>query len=231
MSGIRETRKRETRQAIMDAAVSLFSQKGFEKSSIEEIAKMAGIGKGTIYGYFRAKEDIFLAFCEDEIDYAFGMLAEKNDPQAPLLEQLVILFMSQFRFVTRNREFGRLLAREIVFPREASREKSRDMDARYLQGVGALLTQARQRGELNPGVDNLLTTGHLYALYLLMLSGWYSGYLADEQEVEASLRALLYQALTGLCEHVSGDGGDSRLIEGISRRIVAGNETELGEIR
>ncbi|WP_432822230.1 TetR/AcrR family transcriptional regulator [Trichloromonas sp.] len=229
MGGIRETRKRETRQAIIEAAVSLFSEKGFEKTSIEAIARMAGIGKGTIYGYFRAKEEIFLAFCEDEIDYAFGMLAEKNDPQAPLLEQLVILFMSQFRFVTRNREFGRLLAREIAFPREVNREKSRDMDARYLQGLGMLLSGARQRGELKPSVDNLLATGHLYAIYLLMLSCWYSGYLVEEQEVEASLRALLHQALSGLGERVSGDGGDPGVIEKISRRIIAQSSTESGK--
>lgn len=229
MSGIRETRKQETRQAIISAAVSLFSEKGFDKTSIEQIARTAGIGKGTIYGYFRAKEDIFLAFCEDEIDYAFGMLAEKNDPEAPLLEQLVVLFMSQFRFVTRNREFGRLLAREMAFPREASREKSRDLEGRYLDGVGTLLSGARQRGELKSEIDNLLATGHLYAIYLLTLSSWYSGYLADEQEVEASLRALLLQALTGLGEQVTGDGGDSRVIERISRRIAVGNNPESGE--
>ena len=231
MGGMRETRKRETRRAIIDAAVSLFGEKGFDKTSIEAIARAAGIGKGTIYGYFRAKEDIFLAYCEDEIDYAFGVLAAKSDPQAPVLEQLVILFMSQFRFVTRNREFGRLLAREIAFPREASREKSREVEARYLQGVGALLVRARKRGELKPEVDTLLATGHLYAIYLLMLSSWYSGHLLDEQEVEASLRTLLYQVLTGLCERISGGGGDPRVIERISRRVVAWSKTELGAIR
>ncbi len=220
MSGIREIKKRETRQAIIAAAVALFSEKGFEKTSIEAIAIAAGIGKGTIYGYFRAKEDIFLAFCEDQIDYAFGILAEKNDPQAPLLEQLVLLFMSQFRFVTANREFGRLLAREMTFPREASREKSRDLDARYLQGVGVLLTRASQRGELKPEIDNMHATGHLYALYLLTLSAWYSGYLVEEQEVEASLRSLLHQALTGIGERVTGDKGDPKVIERIGQRIV-----------
>jgi AcrR family transcriptional regulator len=231
MGGIRENRKRETRRAIIEAAVSLFGEKGFEKTSIEAIARMAGVGKGTIYGYFRAKEDIFLAYCEDEIDYAFGMLAANDDHQAPLLEQLVILFMSQFRFVTRNREFGRLLAREMAFPREANREKSRELDARYLQGVGALLTRSRTRGELKPGVDNLVATGHLYGIYLLMLSSWYSGYLVEDQEVEASLRAMLYQALTGLCGRISGDGGDPLIIERISGRVVAWSGTDAGEVR
>ena len=42
----------------MHAAANLFREKGFEKTSIEELARAAGIGKGTIYGYFQTKSDI-----------------------------------------------------------------------------------------------------------------------------------------------------------------------------
>lgn len=46
---------------ILDAALALFSRYGLKKTSIEDIAKTAGLGKGTIYLYFRSKEDIFEA--------------------------------------------------------------------------------------------------------------------------------------------------------------------------
>jgi AcrR family transcriptional regulator len=55
MPGIREVKKRKKRNAIMEAAVRLFSEKGFEKTSIEQLARTAGIGKGTIYSYFQTK--------------------------------------------------------------------------------------------------------------------------------------------------------------------------------
>jgi AcrR family transcriptional regulator len=116
MSGRRAMKKNETRQAILQAAIRLFSERGVENTSIEELAAEAGIGKGTIYGYFQTKDEIFLAFCEEEIEYAFRAVAEQSDPQAPVLEQLMTLFMSQFRFVTANHEFGRLMAREMAFP-------------------------------------------------------------------------------------------------------------------
>lgn len=198
MSGIREAKKRETRRAILQAAIRLFAEKGYDRTSVEDLARAAGIGKGTIYGYFQEKSEIFLAFCEEEIDYAFAVLAERNDPEAPILDQLTTLFMSQFRFVTSNREFGRHLIRELAFPRIASSGKSREIDARYLTAVGEILARAARRGELRENLDLFLATVHFYALYLVALSGWYTGYVQTEEEVEVSLGTLFRQALEGL---------------------------------
>ena len=64
MSGVREQKKQQTRKAIIDAAVKLFTEKGFEQTSMDELGRAAGVGKSTIYGYFKAKEEIFLAHCE-----------------------------------------------------------------------------------------------------------------------------------------------------------------------
>ena len=43
---------------------------------------------GTIYGYFGTKHEIFLAFCEEEIDFAFNRLEKEVDGDAPLIDQL-----------------------------------------------------------------------------------------------------------------------------------------------
>lgn len=222
MSGIRAAKKRATRQAIIAAAVRLFAEQGFEKTSIDQIARAAGIGKGTIYGYFRAKEEIFLAFCEDEIDYAFAVLAERNDPEAPVLEQLLTLFTSQFHFVTRNQEFGRLLMREMAFPRTAGRAQSQELNSRYVRGVGEILERACRRGEIGGRFDTLTAIGHLYAQYLLMLSSWYWGYLQNEAEMAAVLRVLLRQALAGIGSAGELTGDESTLLHYLHQRTLSG---------
>jgi TetR/AcrR family fatty acid metabolism transcriptional regulator len=53
-------RERKTKE-ITQAALSLFSQKGYAATSVGQIAKTAGIGKGTIYEYYKTKADIFIA--------------------------------------------------------------------------------------------------------------------------------------------------------------------------
>jgi len=198
MPGIRAQKKRQTRQAIVTAAVRLFAEKGFDHTSMEELAKEAGVGKATIYGYFSTKSEIFLAFCEEEIDFAFDRVATQSDPAAPLLDQLMALHMGQFDFITANREFGRIFCREMLFPAEQQIEASRELDAHYVQHVTILLERARQRGELRSDVQPLLALGHFHALYQIVLSSWYCGRILNRDEVEASLQALFIQALTGL---------------------------------
>ncbi|MCX6130429.1 MAG: TetR/AcrR family transcriptional regulator [Proteobacteria bacterium] len=64
-----EPEKTEKQTRIMDAAQGLFSRYGLKKTSIEEIARDAGLGKGTVYLYFRSKDEIFEAvgrrFCQN----------------------------------------------------------------------------------------------------------------------------------------------------------------------
>lgn len=198
MSGVREMKKRKTRQAIMNAAIKLFSEKGFENTSVDELAKTAGVGKSTIYGYFNTKNEIFLAFCEDQINFVFKELAQKRDPDAPLKEQLSTLFMGQFRYVTKNYNFGRILAREMVFPKELTIEKSNDISERYLSALGDILIRAISRKELRDDLELLYISGHFYALYIIVLSAWYERRFQSEQETEQALEKLLTQAMEGL---------------------------------
>ena len=198
MSGLREAKKKKTRQAIMNAAIKLFSEKGFKNTSVDELAKMAGVGKSTIYGYFQTKNEIFLAFCEDQIDFAFSDLSKKRDPEAPLKEQLLTLFMGQFRYVTKNYDFGRILSREMVFPKELTIDKSNDLSERYLSALGEILTRAISRNELRDDLELLFISGHFYALYIIVLSAWYERRFQSEQEIEEALQKLLSQAMEGL---------------------------------
>lgn len=195
--GKREQRKEQTRRAIVAAAVELFSMHGYEKTSIEDLAKAAGIGKSTVYTYFTAKEEIFLAFCDEEFDYIFSALRERVDVDAPLLAQLHTLFMLQYEFVTRNREFGRILVRETLFPKTIS-VQSKETNQRYLDMLGEILTRAKERGEIRPELDDFFLCAHFYMLYLGALSGLYTGYITTSEEVDVGLRTLLNQALQGI---------------------------------
>lgn len=198
MAGVREEKKRKTRQAILQAAVRLFGDHGYERTSIAALARAAGVGKGTIYSYFQTKSEIFLAFCEDELDHVYAEVAEKTGADATLTEQLMALFLGEFRYVTRHKDFGRLLLREMIFPKELTVERSRDLDNRYIDYLSAMCRKAQQRGELRRDVDLLFVCGHFYALYLIAVSAWYMGRLQTEDDVAQALQLLLQQSMEGL---------------------------------
>jgi AcrR family transcriptional regulator len=60
---IREEKKKKTKRSILEAAISLFNENGYDNTSIEQISKNAGVGKGTIYSYFDSKKSIIKGFC------------------------------------------------------------------------------------------------------------------------------------------------------------------------
>ena len=62
-----QIRTEETRAKILDAAEAVFSEKGFEKAQLEEVAARAGYTRGAIYAHYVSKEDLFLALMESLI--------------------------------------------------------------------------------------------------------------------------------------------------------------------
>ena len=227
MAGVREQKKSQTRKAILDAAVRLFAEKGVEQTSMEELARAAGIGKATIYGYFSTKNEIFLAYCEEEVDYAFSILEKKQDENAPLAEQLVALMIGQLTYVTSNREFGRIFSREMLFPADQASVASRDLDLKYMTRLTSALGRGQERGDLPAETDLLLMMGHLHALYLFSLSLFYQGDVADLSEAEVLLRALVLQTLNGPTVTVYSDPVEAKLWEEQKQKFLQRRNMEL----
>ncbi|MCK5516104.1 MAG: TetR/AcrR family transcriptional regulator [Desulfobulbaceae bacterium] len=197
---VREEKKQKTKQAILDAAIALFSTNGFENTSIEELAKSAGVGKGTVYGYFQTKKEILYAFCEYELEQIHKELANRADPDAPILEQVLTIYMTEFNHVTQNKEFGRIFMRQTVFPNESDRQDHLEIEDKYFQLLFPILQKAQDRGELRKNIELLHITGHFYGLYILIMSSWYTGRIPTE-EVSSALELIFQQALEGLQPH------------------------------
>jgi len=78
-SGLRERRKRETRQAISDIATGMFAARGYDQVTIAEIAAAAGVAKMTVTNYFPRKEDLVF----DQAEGLIRQLAEVIATRAP----------------------------------------------------------------------------------------------------------------------------------------------------
>jgi AcrR family transcriptional regulator len=74
-SGLRERRKRETRQAISDIATGMFASRGYDQVTIAEIAAAAGVAKMTVTNYFPRKEDLVFDRAEGIIRHLADVIA------------------------------------------------------------------------------------------------------------------------------------------------------------
>lgn len=72
-----DVEKAARRQTILDAARDLFAESGGEVPSVDQVAKRAGLAKGTVYLYFGAKEEMFLALLTQELEDWISTLSDR----------------------------------------------------------------------------------------------------------------------------------------------------------
>ncbi|MGW4628062.1 TetR/AcrR family transcriptional regulator [Streptomyces rubiginosohelvolus] len=82
--GLRERKKRLTYQAVSDAAITMFLERGFDKVSVAEVAAAADISKPTLFRYFPAKEDLVLHRFADHEDEAARVVTGRSPDETPL---------------------------------------------------------------------------------------------------------------------------------------------------
>lgn len=83
------------REQILDGAMVVFTQMGFDAASMNDITRQAGVSKGTLYVYFKNKEDLFAAMIERQKLRIFGKLQEileRNLPVGETLHDFGVLF-------------------------------------------------------------------------------------------------------------------------------------------
>ncbi len=82
--GTRERKRRETLQRITDAGVKLFSTKGYDETTLDEIAAAAGISRRTFFHYFKSKDDILLSLQRGMGERVAAALADQPADALPL---------------------------------------------------------------------------------------------------------------------------------------------------
>ncbi|MEV5674595.1 TetR family transcriptional regulator [Streptomyces sp. NPDC052179] len=83
--GLRERKKQLTYQAVSDAAIAMFLERGFDKVSVAEVAAAADISKPTLFRYFPTKEDLALHRFADHEDEAARVVAGRAPEETPLI--------------------------------------------------------------------------------------------------------------------------------------------------
>ncbi|RUS46754.1 TetR/AcrR family transcriptional regulator [Cohnella sp. AR92] len=103
----------DKRKQIIEAALRCFSRKGFQATSIQEIADELGMAKGSLYFYFKSKEELLLSvFAHFAERMLLGMSELPHERQLPPRERLRLQLERSFDSIIQNRQFPLLLMRE-----------------------------------------------------------------------------------------------------------------------
>lgn len=170
MTGRRETKKRLSRIKILKAASEIFATKGFDSATINEIADKADLGVGTVYNYFKSKDEIFIeTFISDidvetKFDLDIETLVEKEI--AEIIMEYITKMMKPFKYIPKKlvKEFFR-----IVVGRKSSAgllSNLMEMDFKFIDRIEEVLDTLKERGVLPTDYDSRMSSELCYSAYM-----------------------------------------------------------------
>jgi AcrR family transcriptional regulator len=193
-TGKRAQNKEAIRKRIVKSALTLFQTKGFETTTTKAIARKAGIAEGTVFNYFRTKEDIALSFFEEEVDHAIAAVRENPRlRKAPLEEKLFTLVHSQLEYLAPYERFIGAALIHALNPAShlgAFSHRAQQLRHRYLAFVTELVEESRPKQQ--HGALSWLVPEAFWIYYLGVLLFWLYDSSTDKEHTLAFLDRSLH---------------------------------------
>jgi AcrR family transcriptional regulator len=172
--GKRAANRERNKKAILKAALGLFSTRGFYNTTTRQISRKAGIAEGTLFNYFRTKEDLALYFFEHEIETLIDWYTrEKRLRRAGLPEKLFAIIHHHLEWIAPYEEFIGAVYLRALQPVSKLNPLSLDtqqLSLRYLRFIRDILAEAASRKEI-PNVGDI--GAYVFALFhMAIITYW-----------------------------------------------------------
>ncbi|MEH0935658.1 TetR/AcrR family transcriptional regulator [Micromonospora psammae] len=107
--GLRERKKERTRQALITAALALFEERGYDETTIADIAAGADVSARTFFSYFPSKEELLFADTEERLALAFAVIDQRGPDDSPA----DVLVRAMGAVFDRAEQFGQVFDRAV----------------------------------------------------------------------------------------------------------------------
>ena len=141
------------RQEVMNVAARIFSEKGYEATSIQEIAEEVGILKGSLYYYIDTKEDLLFGVIKEAYDSALGVIKELEQREGSALELIEALVRRHAEVFAATRLQSSVFFREFRALSEERQKTIREAAVVYNRFVVAQIRRGQQSGEIKPEIN------------------------------------------------------------------------------
>ena len=147
------SRKTDKRRQILDAAVLVFAATGFHKSRVSDIAREAGVADGTIYLYFKSKDDVLISIFEEAMGEMIERAEEAVQGLDDPLEKLTRLAIHHMENVEQNKTLAKVLQVELRLSNTFMKEYQPKRLRQYMNIIGRIIEEGRERGLVREDVD------------------------------------------------------------------------------
>lgn len=146
----------DKRQKIMQAATRVFAERGFYNSTVADVARVAEVADGTIYLYFKNKDDLLISIFEHSMDF---FIHAANEELAPIKDPIIKLKKYVFlhlKLVQKNQDLAQVIQIELRQSSKFIKEYANEKFFSYLDILEKILIQGQSEGsirtDLNPNI-------------------------------------------------------------------------------
>jgi TetR/AcrR family fatty acid metabolism transcriptional regulator len=144
---------REKRDRILRAAVKIFSRKGFFNSKVSEIARSAEVADGTIYLYFKNKDDLLISLFEEKMGEVVEDVRRRIVVGGNALEKLKIFIENHMDLLEREAGLVEVLQVELRQSTKFLKDYTPVKFFEYLEIISGILEEGKREGVFRPDMD------------------------------------------------------------------------------
>lgn len=131
----------------------MFAKNGFHATRVSEVAKSAGVADGTIYLYFKSKEELLISLFEDRVQKLLSFMKDGIDKEKPPSERLRAVIDMQLGLLANERELAEVITVILRQSARLMKEFAQPHFIAYLEAIGAIIAEGQARGEFREDVS------------------------------------------------------------------------------
>ena len=164
----------QTRQDLLDAALTVFSQKGYTATRLEDVARTAGVTRGAIYHHFGSKADLYGALIEEANKVGNSAIDQAVNEGGSFIEIVSRILVYTFALLEDDRRFSEVMALQLTTPDVEVLSQRRYIEAQELvTSISSFFRVIIDQGELRRDLDPVTAArgflGYQYGLASLWL--------------------------------------------------------------
>jgi TetR/AcrR family fatty acid metabolism transcriptional regulator len=183
--------KPETRERILDAALNVFSNKGYHSTRIDEIVTESGTSKGSIYFHFPNKEKLFVALVDKFANLLESKVTEAVDNDEPGIERVHAALVAVMSTFGKYRRPAKVLLVQATGLGKIFDEKRMEVHDRFSNLIKRYLDEAVAVGDIEPTDTEIVSRAWMGAINELVIKWVYTGEPEPDRIVGTLLPILL----------------------------------------
>ncbi|OMP67498.1 TetR/AcrR family transcriptional regulator [Domibacillus epiphyticus] len=157
---------------IIDAAVIAIAENGYHQTQVSKIARQAGVADGTIYLYFKNKEDILISLFQEKMGSFVEKTGQIMNEKSKASDQLLLLVENHFSFLSEDRHLAVVTQLELRQSNKELRLKINEVLKEYLLLIDRILQGGIDSGEFRSNLNIRLARQMIFGTIDEMITTW-----------------------------------------------------------